>query len=91
MKHDEAKGGILAKKWLWIGVGASIFLIIAFAIPAPQTLVETIGKYGYVKKMMYGGIAHSTMEAADKAMIILGIVPMAILGYFLPPRPFQSA
>ena len=48
IEYHEGRGGILAKKGLWISVGVGIFLIVAFAIPTPQTLIETLEKYGYV-------------------------------------------
>ena len=48
-------------------------------IPTPLTLIETLEKYGYVKKMMDWEIVHNAMEAADKTMIVLGIVPMAVI------------
>jgi sodium-dependent dicarboxylate transporter 2/3/5 len=78
-KHDANGGGILAKKNLWIGIGVGVFLMVAFVLPAPETLVETLEKYGYVNKMMDWGVVNNTKEAADKVMIVLGIVPMAVL------------
>jgi sodium-dependent dicarboxylate transporter 2/3/5 len=78
-EHDANGGGILAKKNLWIGIGVGVFLMVAFVLPAPETLIETLEKYGYVNKMMDWGVVNNTREAADKAMIVLGIVPMAIL------------
>jgi sodium-dependent dicarboxylate transporter 2/3/5 len=77
--HNPGGGGILAKKGLWIGVGIGIFIIVAFAVPTPHTLIETLENYGYVKKMMDWGIASNPIEAANKAMIVLGIVPMAVI------------
>jgi sodium-dependent dicarboxylate transporter 2/3/5 len=79
MEHDVGGGGILAKNGLWIGVGVGIFLLVAFVIPIPQSLIETLETYGYVKKMMDWEIAHNTMQAAHKSMIVLGIVPMAVI------------
>ena len=79
IEHKVGGGGILTKKGFWILVGMTIFILIAFIMPTPQTLVETLEKYGYVKKMMDWGVAHNTIEAADKAMIVLGIVPMAVI------------
>jgi sodium-dependent dicarboxylate transporter 2/3/5 len=78
-KRDANGGGILAKKGLWIAIGAGIFLFVAFVLATPQSLIETMEKYGYVKKMMDWGIARNAVEAADKTMIVLGIVPMAVL------------
>ena len=79
IESDAKRGGILTRKGLWLGVGAGVFVLVAFIIPTPSTLVETLEKYGYVKKMVGWGIAHNAVEAANKTMIVLGIVPMAII------------
>jgi sodium-dependent dicarboxylate transporter 2/3/5 len=78
-ENDVEGGGILAKKELWIGVGVAIFIMVAFLFPTPQSLIETLNTYGYVKKMMDWGIVGNTAQAAQKSMIVLGIVPMAIV------------
>ncbi len=72
--HGE-KRGIFAKKELWIGIGTGLFILIAFILPTPQSLVEVMEKYGYIQKMIDWEIAHNAKEAAAKTMIILGIVP----------------
>ncbi len=82
MGHDiehDAGGGILANKLLWICIGAGVFILIAFILPTPQTLVETLEKYGFAKKMMEWEVAHSVKDAANKTMIVLGIIPMAVV------------
>lgn len=79
--HDAGGGGILANKLLWILIGAGIFVLIGFLLPTPPTLVETIEKYGFAKKMIEWEVAHSTADAARKTMIVLGIIPMAVI-YF---------
>jgi sodium-dependent dicarboxylate transporter 2/3/5 len=79
MEHDVGGGGILANKLLWICIGAAIFILIAFVLPVPQTLVEIVEKYGFAQKMMEWEVAHSVPEAADKTMTVLGIIPMAII------------
>ena len=79
--------GIIAKKKLWIGVGAGIFLMVAFVLPVPQSLIETLETYGYVRKMIDWGIANSTMQAAHKSMIVLGIVPMAVIFFATEALP----
>ena len=76
--HGEKKG-IFAKKSLWIGIGAGLFIIIAFFIPTPDSLVQVMEEYGYVDKMIEWEIAHNTEQAAHKTMIVLGIVPMAVV------------
>jgi len=78
-KEKKEGGGILAKKWLWIVLGALVFITIAFIIPVPVTLIETLEKYGFTKKMIDWGIVTDTAGAAQKAMIVLGIVPMAVI------------
>ncbi|MBW2410834.1 MAG: hypothetical protein JRF72_13625, partial [Deltaproteobacteria bacterium] len=63
--HGEKKG-IFARKGLWIGVGTTLFILVAFILPAPQSLIEVMEKYGYVQKMVDWEIAHNTSEAAAK-------------------------
>ena len=84
--HGE-KTGIFAKKELWIGIGVAIFILIAFFLPTPQSLVEIMEKYGYVDKMIDWEIAHNAKEAAAKTMIVLGIVPMAIIFFAVEALP----
>ncbi|MBW1779401.1 MAG: anion permease [Deltaproteobacteria bacterium] len=79
MEHDVGGGGILANKLLWVCIGAAIFILIAFVLPTPQTLVDIVQKYGFAQKMMEWEVAHNVSEAADKTMIVLGIIPMAII------------
>jgi sodium-dependent dicarboxylate transporter 2/3/5 len=83
----KGESGILAQKKLWIGVGVSIFLMVAFVVPIPQNLIETLETYGYVRKMMDWGIANNTMQAAHKSMIVLGIVPMAVIFFATEALP----
>jgi len=79
IEHDAGGGGIMANKLLWICLGAGIFILIAFILPTPQTLVEIVQKYGFAEKMMQWEVAHSVSDAAHKTMIVLGIIPMAII------------
>ena len=79
IEHDAGGGGIMANKLLWICLGAGIFILIAFILPTPQTLVEIVEKYGFAKKMMEWEVAHNVADAAHKTMIVLGIIPMAII------------
>ena len=76
--HGE-KTGIFAKKELWIGIGIGIFVLIAFILPTPQSLIEVMEKYGYVEKMIEWEIADNAKEASNKTMIVLGLVPMAVV------------
>lgn len=84
--HGE-KTGIFAKKELWIGIGAGIFILVAFIIPTPQSLVDVMERYGYVQKMIDWEIAHTAKEASDKTMIVLGIVPMAVVFFAVEALP----
>jgi len=79
MEHDAGGGGILANKLLWICIGAGIFILIAFILPTPQSMVEIVEKHGFAKKMMEWEVAHSAADAAHKTMIVLGIIPMAVI------------
>ena len=72
--HGE-KTGIFAKKGLWIGIAICIFIVIAFILPTPKSLVDVLENYGYVDKMIEWEIAHDLDQAASKTMIVLGIVP----------------
>jgi sodium-dependent dicarboxylate transporter 2/3/5 len=58
-----------------------IFITVAFILPTPQSVVDTVEKYGFAKKMIDWEVAHDTHDAAKKAMIVLGIIPMAVI-YF---------
>lgn len=77
--HNSGDGGILANKILWLCVGLGIFILVGFVLPAPDSVVEVIQKYGFVEKMEQWEIAHSAQEAARKTMIVLGIIPMAVI------------
>ena len=84
--HGE-KTGIFAKKELWIGIGLGLFILIAYILPTPQSLMEILEKYGYVKKMIGWEIAHDAQEAASKTMIVLGLVPMAVVFFAVEALP----
>lgn len=82
MSHDmghDVGGGILANKLLWTCVGAGVFILIAFILPTPQSLVETLDKYGFAQKMIGWHMAEDVAGAAKKTMIVLGIIPMAVI------------
>ncbi len=61
--HDAGKGGILANKVLWLCIGLAVFLLIAFVLPTPQSVVESVDKYGFAKKMIEWEIAHDAASA----------------------------
>ncbi|MBW1739677.1 MAG: anion permease [Deltaproteobacteria bacterium] len=81
LEHDVGGGGILANKLLWICIGLGIFILIGFILPTPQSVIDIVEKYGFAKKMIEWEVAHDTVDAARKAKIVLGIIPMAII-YF---------
>ena len=85
--EDVGGGGILAKKPLWIGIGAAIFILVGFILPTPQSVVEIVEKYGFAAKMIDWEIAHDVQGAADKAMTVLGIIPMAIIYFATEAMP----
>ena len=87
--HGE-KTGIFAKKSLWIGIGIGIFILIAFILPTPQSLVEVLEKYGYVEKMVEWEIAADVHQASQKTMIVLGIVPMAVIFFAVEALPIGA-
>jgi len=79
MEHDTIGGGILANKLLWICIGTGVFIMIGFILPTPQSLVDTVEKYGFVEKLIKWEVAHDANEAARKTMLVLGIIPMAVI------------
>jgi len=64
---------------VWIAVGAAIFLAVAFLVPVPDSLTDTLQEFGYVDKMVDWEIVDTAEQAARKCMIVLGIVPMAVI------------
>ncbi|MGD9031301.1 MAG: SLC13 family permease [Desulfobacteraceae bacterium] len=79
MEHDAGGGGILANKLLWICIGACIFILVGFILPTPESVVDTVEKYGFAEKMIKWEVAHDANEAAHKTMVVLGIIPMAVI------------
>lgn len=84
MSHSTDHGstgnaGLLANKALWIVVGLGLFFIIGYVIPTPSSLVSAVGDNGFAEKMIEWNIADNAEEAADKTMLVLGIIPMAIV------------
>ena len=79
MQHDVGGGGILANKLLWICIGVGVFVLIGFILPTPQSVVDTIEKFGFAETMIKWGVAHDAAEAAHKTMLVLGIIPMAVI------------
>ena len=87
--HGE-KTGIFANKGLWIGIGVGVFIVVAFMLPTPLSLIEVMQEYGYVEKMIDWEIAENVEEAAQKTMIVLGIVPMAVIFFAVEALPIGT-
>lgn len=79
IERDVGGGGILANNLLWICVGAGVFILIGFILPTPQSVVQTVEKYGFAGRLIEWGVAHEATEAAHKTMVVLGIIPMAVI------------
>jgi solute carrier family 13 (sodium-dependent dicarboxylate transporter), member 2/3/5 len=73
------KKSLLERDGLWLGVAMGAFLLVGFALPAPASLVLTLQECGYADKMINWGIVDDASGAADKCMIVLGMVPMAVV------------
>jgi sodium-dependent dicarboxylate transporter 2/3/5 len=80
IEHDTGGGGgILANKVLWLCIGAGIFVLLAFILPTPKSVIETVDKYGFAAQMIEWEVAHDVEGAARKTMVVLGLIPMAII------------
>jgi sodium-dependent dicarboxylate transporter 2/3/5 len=78
-ESDSKQGGLLSSKYLWLIVGVVIFILIGFVMPTPQTLIDVVRDNGIAQQMIDWGIADNLDQAADKTMIVLGIIPMAVI------------
>ena len=38
-------GGILSNKLLWFCIGGLVFILVAFVMPTPQSVVDVVEKY----------------------------------------------
>ncbi len=80
IQHDtDGDGGILANKVLWLCIGAGIFILVAFILPTPQSVIETVEKHGFADQMIEWEVAHDVEGAAHQTMVVLGLIPMAII------------
>ncbi|MBW1800281.1 MAG: anion permease [Deltaproteobacteria bacterium] len=77
--QDMSGGGILSNKLLWFCIGAAVFILVAFIMPTPQSIIDIVEKYGFATKMIEWEVAHDVMDAAHKTKIVLGIIPMAVI------------
>ena len=78
MEHD-AHGAAGGGNVLWLCLGVGIFILIAFNLPTPQSLIDVVEKNGFAEKMIEWEVAHNPADAARKTMTVLGIIPMAII------------
>ncbi len=86
---EKKKAGILSNNLFWLAAGVLIFIVIAFLLPVPDSLFQVVKKYGFAQTMMDWHIVATPEEAArktmivphagDKAMTVLGIIPMAVI------------
>lgn len=81
------KKSLLSNNVFWLIVGFTVFIAIGFLMPTPASLVRVVDEYGIAKAMMKAGIASNTLEAANKAKIVLGIIPMAAIFFSTEAMP----
>jgi sodium-dependent dicarboxylate transporter 2/3/5 len=82
MSHEidvTSEGGILANKTLWLAIGIVTFLFIGFVLPTPQSLIQVVETHGVGAQLIAWGLADTIEGAADKTMLVLGIIPMAVI------------
>jgi len=80
--RDQKKmSELLANKLLWLAVGAGLFIIIAFLLPVPQSMIDLMKQKGIGEKMINWHIASDMHMAAWKMKLVLAMIPMAIV-YF---------
>ncbi len=79
IEHEVAGGGVMANKMMWILIGVVIFVVVGFILPTPSSVVDTVEKYGFAKKLIQWGVAGDVREAGHKTMVVLGIIPMAVI------------
>ncbi|MDD3655762.1 MAG: SLC13 family permease [Atribacterota bacterium] len=73
------KGISIDSNLFWLITGFLVFIFIAFVIPTPESLIEVVHEYGFSDNMIKTGVADSVTQAAWKAKLILGIIPMATI------------
>jgi len=74
-------------KMLWLLIGTAIFAVIAFILPVPESLKRVVQEYGFADNMINTGVASSISQAAWKAKLILGIIPMATIFFSTEALP----
>jgi len=74
-------------KMFWLFIGVAIFAFIAFVLPVPESLKKVVQEYGFADNMIKTGVASSISQAAWKAKLILGIIPMATIFFTTEALP----
>lgn len=87
MKNKVEKRRFLDMRMFWLIVGFSIFAVIAFVVPTPKSLIKVLDEYGYAESMIRMGVADNIYQAAWKAKLILGIIPMAVIFFTTEALP----
>ena len=49
-EHEAGNGSILSSNILWLGVGIAVFIVIAFIVPTPQSLIDLMDKNNLDRK-----------------------------------------
>lgn len=87
IQNKIEKRKFFGERTFWLIVGFSIFAVIAFVIPTPKSLINILDKYGYAESMIQMGVAKNTYQAAWKAKLIVGIIPMAVIFFTTEALP----
>ena len=74
-------------KMFWLFIGVAIFAVIAFIVPVPESLKKIVQEYGFADNMIKTGVASSIYQAAWKAKLVLGIIPMATIFFTTEALP----
>lgn len=74
-------------KMFWLFIGIAIFAFIAFIVPVPESLKKVVQEYGFADNMIKTGVASSISQAAWKAKLVLGIIPMATIFFTTEALP----
>jgi len=81
---------LLSNNMFWFAIGVILFIVIGFILPVPQSLIETLDSYGYVDKMIEWDLAENVYDVAEKSMIVLGMVAMAVIFFATEALPIGA-
>jgi sodium-dependent dicarboxylate transporter 2/3/5 len=87
IRKQKKQQSLMANKLFWLSTGILLFVVRAFLMPVPQSLVRTLEDNGYVEKMVEWGIAENVTDVAAKSMIVLGMVAMAVVFFATEALP----